>query len=99
MEPPEPPTPGSDPDPPLGADTARAYWRANLRLVLVLLALWATVSFGLAIVLVEPLNAHRLGGFPLGFWFAHQGAIYAFVVLILVYAVLADRLARRYGVD
>ena len=83
------------PDP----EAARAYWRANLRLVLVLLALWAAVSFGLAIVFVEPLNAFRMGGFPLGFWFAHQGAIYAFVALILVYALLADRLARRYGVD
>ena len=67
--------------------------------MLVLLAVWAMVSFGLSILFVESLNAYRLGGFPLGFWFAHQGSIYVFIALILVYALLADRLARRYGVD
>ncbi len=77
----------------------RGYWRANLRLVSVLLVIWAVVSFGLSIVFVEPLNATRLGGFPLGFWFAHQGSIYVFVLLLLVYAFASDRLARRYGVD
>lgn len=74
------------------------YWRSNLRLVAVLLAVWAIVSFGLSIVFVEPLNQTRLGGFPLGFWFAHQGSIYTFVVLIWIYAWAADRLARRHGV-
>jgi len=76
-----------------------AYWRANVRLVTGLLVVWAVVSLGLSIVFVEPLNAWRLGGFPLGFWFAHQGSIVTFVVLILVYAVGSDRLARKYGVD
>jgi putative solute:sodium symporter small subunit len=82
----------TEPDP-------RGYWRANLRLVGALLVVWALVSFGLSIVFVEPLNAIRLGGFPLGFWFAHQGSIYTFLVLVLVYAVASDRLARRYGVE
>ncbi|REJ73576.1 MAG: DUF4212 domain-containing protein [Acidobacteria bacterium] len=77
----------------------RAYWRANLRLMAVLLAIWFTVSYGLGILLVEPLNQVRLGGFPLGFWFAQQGSIYVFVVLILVYAVAMDRLDRRHGVQ
>ena len=77
----------------------RAYWRANLKLIAGLLAVWALVSYGFGIVLVEPLNRFRLGGFPLGFWFAQQGAIYVFVVLIAVYAVAMDRLDRRYGVD
>ena len=77
----------------------RAYWRANLRLIAALLAVWATVSYGFGIVLVEPLNRFRLGGFPLGFWFAQQGAIYVFVVLILVYAVAMDRIDRHFGVD
>ncbi len=77
----------------------KGYWRANLRLVGLLLLIWAVVSFGLSIFFVEPLNAVRMGGFPLGFWFAHQGSIYVFVVLIVVYAVASDRLARRFGVE
>ena len=74
----------------------RGYWRANLRLVTALLIVWAFVSFGLSICFVEPLNAQRLGGFPLGFWFAHQGSIYVFIVLIFVYARWMDRVDQRY---
>jgi len=76
-----------------------AYWQANLRIMGVLLAIWFVASFGLGILLVEPLNAFKLGGFPLGFWFAHQGSIYVFVVLILVYVLWMDRLDKRFGVD
>ncbi|MDJ0785535.1 MAG: DUF4212 domain-containing protein [Myxococcota bacterium] len=72
-----------------------SYWRANLRLLAVLLAIWFAVSFGLGILLVVPLNEIRLGGFPLGFWFSQQGAILVFVVLVLVYALAMDRLERR----
>lgn len=72
------------------------YWRANLRYVTVLLALWALVSFGFGILLVEPLNRVRIGGFQLGFWFAQQGTIYVFVLLILVYVRLMNRLDRRW---
>ncbi len=75
------------------------YWRANLTLMSVLLAVWAIVSLLLSVVFVEPLNALRIGGFPLGFWIAQQGAIVVFVVLILVYAVTMDRIDQRYGVD
>jgi putative solute:sodium symporter small subunit len=64
-----------------------------------LLVVWALVSYGFGILWVEPLNRFRLGGFPLGFWFAQQGSIYVFVVLILVYALCMDRLDRRHGVD
>lgn len=81
------------------ASDPRAYWRANLRLMAVLLAIWFAVSYGCGILLVEPLNQFRLGGFPLGFWFAQQGSIYVFVLLILVYAVTMDRIDRRHGVD
>lgn len=73
------------------------YWRSNLRLLGVLLAIWFCVSFGLGILLVVPLNAFKLGGFPLGFWFAQQGAILVFVVLVLVYALAMDRLERKLG--
>jgi len=65
----------------------------------ILLAIWFVSSYVLGIFLVEPLNGVRVAGFPLGFWFAHQGSIYVFVVLILVYASVMDRLDRRYGVD
>jgi len=75
-----------------------AYWRANLRLMAVLLTIWFVASFGLGIVLAEPLNAFRIGGFKLGFWIAQQGAIYLFVVLIFVYAALMKRIDRRHGV-
>jgi putative solute:sodium symporter small subunit len=75
-----------------------AYWVANLRLVTVLLTCWFTVSFGLGILLVEPLNAIRFGGYPLGFWFAQQGSIYCFVVLIFVYAWAMKRIDRQFDV-
>lgn len=75
-----------------------AYWRANLRLIAALLSCWFTVSFGFGILLVEPLNTLRLGGYPLGFWFAQQGAIYSFPVLIFYYAWAMKRLDRKFGV-
>ncbi len=76
---------------------ARAYWRANLRVIGVLLAVWLLVGPGLSIVLVEPLNRISIGGFPLGFWFAQQGAIVVFIALILVYALWMERVDRRHG--
>lgn len=80
-------------------DDAGAYWRANLRLMGKLLAVWFLSSFGLGILFVEPLNTFSVGGFPLGFWFAQQGSIYIFVVLILVYVVRMDKIDREHGVD
>ena len=77
----------------------REYWRANLTYVAILLAIWFAVSFGCGILFAEPLNRIRLGGFRLGFWFAQQGSIYAFVVLIFVYVRLMNRLDRRFDVD
>jgi putative solute:sodium symporter small subunit len=88
----------SDGQPAVSPEEARAYWRANLRIMALLLSIWAFVSYGLGILWVEPLNRFHLGGFPLGFWFAQQGSIYAFVVLIAVYVVWMDRLDRRHGV-
>ncbi len=73
----------------------RAYWRANLRILSVLLAIWFSASFLLGVVFVRPLNAFSLGGFPLGFWFAQQGSILVFVVLVFVYALWMDRLEKR----
>jgi putative solute:sodium symporter small subunit len=81
--------------------SSRAYWRRNLRYLAVLLTVWFAVSYGAGILLVEPLNRITIPGtgFPLGFWFAQQGAIYVFVVLIFVYVFLMNRLDREFGVD
>ena len=76
----------------------KEYWRRNLRLMVVLLVIWFTVSFGFGILLIEPLNTIEIFGFPLGLWFAQQGSIYTFVILILVYALKMDRLDDEFGV-
>lgn len=89
---------GADPGPAPAANP-KQYWRANLRIMALLLCIWFTSSYVLGILLVEPLNQIKIGGFPLGFWFAQQGSIYVFVVLILVYCLWMDRLDRQYGVD
>lgn len=79
----------------------RAYWSRNVRYVSALLSVWFVVSFGLSIVLAEPLNEVRLGatGPKLGFWFAQQGSIYVFVALIYLYVRLMNRLDRAFGVS
>ncbi len=77
----------------------QSYWRKNLQYLVILLIIWFIVSFGFGILLAEPLNAIRLGGFKLGFWFAQQGSIYVFVVLIFVYVRWMNRLDREYEVD
>ncbi|PMB25406.1 DUF4212 domain-containing protein [Fischerella thermalis] len=76
----------------------QAYWRANTALIRNLLLVWALISIGCSILLVQPLNNLRLGGLPVGFWMAQQGSIYIFVVLIFVYAVQMDKLDRQYGI-
>ena len=79
-------------------DKMRRYWRKNLTYMVTLLTIWALVSYVCGILLVEPLNTIKLGGFPLGFWFAQQGSIYTFVVLIFVYYVLMKRLDQQFDV-
>jgi putative solute:sodium symporter small subunit len=78
---------------------ATAYWKENLRYLTILLTIWFLVSFVCGILLVDELNSIRLGGFKLGFWFAQQGSIYVFVVLIFVYIRLMNKLDKKYGVD
>ena len=75
------------------------YWRANNRLIAVLLLLWGLVSLGGGVLFVKQLNAITFYGLPLGFWVAQQGAIYVFILLIFVYAWIMDALDRRYHVD
>ncbi len=77
---------------------ASDYWRANIRLVSILLVIWFVVSYGFGIILAEPLNAIRIGGVGLGFWFAQQGSIYTFVALIFYYAVRMNKLDREFDV-
>lgn len=80
-------------------NTPSNYWHANLRLVGICLALWFIVSFGFGILMADTLDRFSIGGYPLGFWFATQGSIYAFVVLIFFYAWRMNRLDRRFGVQ
>lgn len=75
-----------------------AYWTANLKLLAMCLVVWFVVSFGFGIILAEPLNAIHLGGYPLGFWFAQQGSIYVFMVLIFFYAWRMNRIDREFDV-
>ncbi len=81
------------------SQTPKKYWKENIRLLLILLSIWFLVSFGAGILWAEELNTIRLGGFKLGFWFAQQGSIYVFVVLIFVYVKLMNRLDKKYGYD
>ena len=77
----------------------KKYWRENLKYLAILLFIWFIVSYGFGILLVDELNTIRLGGFKLGFWFAQQGSIYVFVVLIFVYVRLMNKLDKKYKVD
>ena len=72
-------------------DNKNNYWKTNLKYLVILLTIWFTVSFGFGILLAERLNQIQMGGFKLGFWFAQQGAIYVFVILIFVYIYLMNR--------
>ena len=80
----------------MSRDRRHAYWRANLRYLIILLLIWFVVSFGCGILFVEQLNTIRVGGFGLGFWFAQQGSIYVFVLLIIAYVWLMNRADRAY---
>jgi putative solute:sodium symporter small subunit len=77
----------------------RQYWRRNLRALTLLLSLWFIVSYGFGILFVDQLDRLRIGGFKLGFWFAQQGSIYAFVLIIFVYVRWMNRLDREFDVD
>jgi putative solute:sodium symporter small subunit len=88
-----------------GADSSgetaesKLYWRANLRLLAILMTIWFVVSFGAGILFREWLDQFMIGGYPLGFWFAQQGAIYVFIALIFYYAHAMKRLERKYHLE
>lgn len=75
------------------------YWKKNLRILLILLSIWFLVSFGFGIILAEPLNQFKIGGYPLGFWFAQQGSIYVFIILIFVYVAKMNKLDKEFDVN
>ena len=77
----------------------KSYWKTNLRYLLILLSIWFLVSFGAGILFREELDKIQIGGFKLGFWFAQQGAIFVFVILIFVYVRLMNKLDKKYGYD
>lgn len=80
-------------------ENATAYWKENIKYLTILLIIWFVVSFGCGIIFREALDSIRLGGFKLGFWFAQQGSIYVFVILIFVYIRLMNKLDKKYGFD
>jgi len=80
-------------------ERAKAYWKENIRYLSILLSIWFLVSYVFGILLVEQLNTIKMGGFKLGFWFAQQGAMYVFVILIFVYVILMNKLDKKYGFD
>ena len=77
----------------------KAYWKEVIRLTLTLLGLWFLISFGAGILFREALDAIKIGGAPLGFWFAQNGAIYVFVVLIFYYCFAMNRIERKYRIE
>ncbi|HNM81685.1 MAG: DUF4212 domain-containing protein [Dokdonella sp.] len=79
-------------------DNGKAYWSATLGLLTKILVIWFLVSFGAGILFADALNSIKLGGYPLGFWFAHQGSIYVFVALIFVYAKAMGNIDRKFDV-
>ncbi|MEO1253447.1 MAG: DUF4212 domain-containing protein [Bacteroidota bacterium] len=81
------------------SNNMKQYWKKNLGYLAILLSIWFIVSYGFGILLAEPLNSIRLGGFKLGFWFAQQGSIYTFVILIFIYVRLMNKLDKEFDVD
>jgi putative solute:sodium symporter small subunit len=80
------------------SENRKAYWRANLKLTAISLAVWFAISYLAGIIFVEQLNAIHIGGYKLGFWFAQQGSMYGFVIIIFVYAWRMAAIDRKFGV-
>ena len=78
---------------------SNSYWLTNLKYLLILLSIWFIVSFGFGVILVDQLNSIQFYGFKLGFWFAQQGSIYVFVILIFIYIYLMNRLDKNFRSD
>jgi putative solute:sodium symporter small subunit len=79
-------------------ETLEAYWKENLRYIIILLGIWFAVSYLFGIIMADALDAVKIAGFPLGFWFANQGSEVIFVILIAVYVTLMNKLDEKYDV-
>jgi len=84
---------------PMTPENRAAYWKANLSLLSILLVIWFVVSYGFGILLVDVFNTISIGGYKLGFWFAQQGSMYIFIVLIFFYAWRMNALDKKFSVD
>ncbi len=82
----------------MNSEAAQAYWKENISLILKMLVIWFAVSFGCGIIFIDELNSIEFGGFKLGFWFAQQGAIYVFVVMVFVYAKMMESIEIKYDI-
>lgn len=80
-------------------NTKQKYWKTNLRYLLMLLVVWFVVSFGLGILFAGEMNQIRIGGFKMGFWFAQQGSMFVFIIIIFLYVWLMNRLDKKFDVD
>jgi len=80
-------------------ENLKKYWKRNLLYLSILLSIWFIISFGCGILFADELNRIKIGGFKLGFWFAQQGAIYGFIVIIFIYIILMNRLDKKYDLD
>ncbi len=83
----------------MSIEKKKAYWKENLKYLAILLSVWFLVSYVFGILLVDQLNVIKFGGFKLGFWFAQQGAMYVFVILIFIYVKLMNKLDKKFGYD
>ena len=81
------------------AKSPKVYWQRNLKLLAILLSIWFVVSYGFGILWVDQLNQIRIGGFKLGFWFAQQGSIYVFILLIFYYVYAMNKLDKEFDLD
>lgn len=77
----------------------KAYWRENVKYLSILMFFWFFVSFGCGILFKDFLDQFHLGGFPLGFWFAQQGSVYAFLVIIAAYIIIMNKLDKKYNLN
>lgn len=80
-------------------ESQHKYWHSNLKLLAVILSVWFCVSYGFGIILRDKLDQFSIGGAPLGFWFAQQGSIICFLILLFVYKVMMNKLDHKYGYD
>lgn len=83
----------------MSTENNKAYWKENIKYLSILMFFWFFVSFGCGILFKDFLDQFNIGGFPLGFWFAQQGSVYAFIVIIAFYIRIMNKLDKKYNLD